>query len=265
MNPVLSTTSLRTVATNEAIAIASRLQYAGLEIWSEHLWARGDDPEAVGARAAAAGLALTVHGPGRDLNVTSANPGIREESRRQYRAALEDAGRLGARVVTFHPGSLSSSRDDPRDYWPPLVDFFRELTQAASRDGIIIGVENMEERPGEFFTDPADIARLVQDVAAPGLGLTLDIAHLLFNHKPVRLEGFEHLVRHVHLSGSTARLAHVPLGEGIYDLRPPLQALGVFYTGFVAIEGYAAGRELETVEANRAVFERLVAGVRSGV
>lgn len=265
MRPVLSTTSLRTVGTREAIVAAQRLEYAGLEIWAEHLWARGDDPTAVGALAASAGVALTVHGPGRDLNVTSANAGIREESRRQYRAALDDARRMGARVVTFHPGALSSSRDDPRDYWPPLVEFFRELAVAADRDGIVIGVENMEERRGEFITDPADVVRLVREVGVPGLGLTLDIAHLLFNHKPVRGEGLEPVLRHVHLSGSTATLVHVPLGEGVYDLRPPLRALASFYSGMVAIEGYAAGRELETVAANRAVFDRLMTEVRSSV
>lgn len=265
MKPVLSTTSLRIFTTPQAIDAARRLMYAGVEIWTEHLWARGEDPEVIGSLAASAGLPLSVHGPGRDLNVTSTNPGIREESRRQYRKALEDAARLRARVVTFHPGAMSSSRDLPANYWPPLVDFFRELGEAAERYGLIIGVENMEERQGEFMTNPADVARLVREAWSPALGLTLDIAHLLFNHKPVRLEGLELIVRHVHLSGSTKTLVHVPLGEGIHDLRPALQALLPFYSGMVAIEGYAAGREMETVEANRAVFERLLAAVRSGV
>lgn len=264
MKPVLSTTSLRTFTTPQAIETARRLRYAGIEIWAEHLWAREEDPEAVGALAASAGLPLSIHGPGRDLNVTSTNPGIREESRRQYRRALEDAVRLRARVVTFHPGAMSSSRDRPADYWPPLVAFFREVGEMAQRHGLVIGVENMEERRGEFVTNPSDVARLVREAGSPALGLTLDIAHLLFNHKPVRLDGLEDVVRHVHLSGSTHTLVHVPLGEALYDLRPALQALAPFYTGMVAIEGYAAGREMETVEANRAVFERLLAAARSG-
>lgn len=93
--------------------------------------------------------------------MTSANPGIREESRRQYRRTLEMAERLGARVVTFHPGAMSSSRDRAESYWPPLVEFFGELGSIAQRDGITIGVENMEERPGELITDPRAVARLV--------------------------------------------------------------------------------------------------------
>lgn len=86
----------------------------------------------------------------------------------------------------------------------------------------------------------------------------MDIAHLLYDRKDVTLDGIERDVCHVHLSGSTERLVHVPLGEGIYDLRPPLRRLAAFYTGVIAIEGYAEGREMEAVECNRRVFDRLL-------
>lgn len=260
MRPALSTTSLRSCSVAEAIEAAHRLEYAGVEIWAEHLWARGEDAVALGARAAARGLAVTVHGPSRDLNVTSANPGIREESQRQYRQALADAARLGAALVTFHPGALSSSRDRAEDYWPAQVAFFAALAEAAVAWGITVGVENMEQRPGEFMTHPRDVARLVAEAGVPGLGLTLDVAHLLYNRKPLELDGLEGRIVHVHLSGSTETLVHVPLDEGIYDLAPAVRRLRSFYTGLVAIEGYARDREMASVAANRRAFERLLRG-----
>jgi len=259
VKPALSTTSLRSFAICEAIEAAHRLEYAGVEIWAEHLWTRGEDPAALGRQAAASRLVVSVHGPSRDLNVTSTNAGIREESRRQYYRALADAARLGAAVVAFHPGALSSSRDRPEEYWPQQVEFFAALGEAAGRLGITVAVENMEERPGEFLTHPRDVARLVDAAGAPALGLTLDIAHLLFNHKPVDLTGLEGYIRHVHLSGSTETLVHVPLADGIYDLRPPVRQLSRFYTGVIAIEGYAREREMESVEENRRVFDRFLA------
>lgn len=258
MRPALSTTSLRSFAIRDAVEAAHRLDYAGVEIWAEHLWARGEDPVALGRQAAGYGLAVSVHGPSRDLNVTSTNPGIREESQRQYYRALEDAARLGASVVVFHPGALSSSRDRPEDYWPRLTGFFAELGRAAGGLGITVTVENMEERPGEFVTHPGDVARLVDAAATSALGLALDIAHLLFNRKPVDLAGLEGYIRHVHLSGSTTTLAHVPLADGLYDLRPPLRQLARFYTGIIAIEGYVSEREMQSVEENRRTFDRLV-------
>lgn len=258
MRPALSTTSLRSFAVCDAIEAAHRLDYAGVEIWAEHLWARHEDPATLGRQAAGYGLAVSVHGPSRDLNVTSTNPGIREESQRQYYRALADAARLGASVVVFHPGALSSSRDRAEDYWPQLTEFFAALGRTAEGLGLTVTVENMEERPGEFVTHPGDVARLVDAAGAPALGLALDIAHLLFNRKPVDLTGLEGYIRHVHLSGSTTALAHVPLADGLYDLRPPLRQLARFYTGIIAIEGYVPQREMQSVEENRRVFDRLV-------
>lgn len=263
MRPALSTTSLRSFTVRASIEAAHRLGYAGIEIWAEHLWSGGESPAALARLAAAHGLVVTVHGPSRDLNVTSSNPGIRSESRRQYRQALEDAARLGARIATFHPGARSSSRDSPDDYWVPMVDFFGGLGAAGARLGVLVAVENMEERPAELITDPRAVARLVDAVGDGRLGLTLDVAHLLFNRKPIDLVGLEAYVRHVHLSGSTETLVHVPLAEGVYPLGPALARLGRFYTGIVAFEGYAPGREMETVEANRRAYDRLLADVMS--
>jgi sugar phosphate isomerase/epimerase len=258
MRPALSTTSLRSFPIRDAIEAAHAMDYAGVEIWAEHFWHRGEDPATLARSAARYGLIVSVHGPSRDLNVTSTNPGIREESQRQYYRALTDAARLNASVVVFHPGSLSSSRDRPEEYWPRLTEFFAALGQTAGRLGITVAVENMEERPGEFVTHPADVARLVDDAGVAALGLALDIAHLLFNRKPVDLTGLEGYIRHVHLSGSTATLAHVPLADGLYDLRPPLSQLARFYTGIIAIEGYAPEREMQSVAENRRVFDQLL-------
>ncbi|MDQ7848773.1 MAG: sugar phosphate isomerase/epimerase family protein [Armatimonadota bacterium] len=258
MRPALSTTSLRSFAIRDVVEAAHRMDYAGVEIWAEHLWARGEDPATLARQAATYGLTVSVHGPSRDLNVTSTNPGIREESQRQYYRALDDAARLGASVIVFHPGALSSSRDRPEDYWPRLTAFFAALGQVAGKRGITLTVENMEERPGEFVTHPGDVVRLVDAAGTSALGLALDIAHLLFNRKPVDLTGLERYIRHVHLSGSTDTLAHVPLADGLYDLRPPLRQLARFYTGIIAIEGYVAEREMRSVEENRRVFDRLI-------
>ncbi len=256
MRPALSTTSLRSYPTRDALGAAGRLGYAAVEIWAEHLWDRDDDPTALREQAAARGLALTLHGPSRDLNVTSANRGIRVESQRQYYRALDTAARLGASIVTFHPGARSSSRDRAEDYWEPLVEFFGALGDAAGRRGVAVGIENMEERRGEFITHPRDVARLCDAAGAPALGLTLDLAHLLFNRKAIELDGVARYIRHVHLSGSTETLVHVPLAEGVYPLGPALRQLARFYTGLVAFEGYAAGREMEAVEDNLRTWRR---------
>ncbi len=258
MKLALSSTSLRSSTPRAVVEAARRLGYEAVEIWTEHLWDAGEDPAALGRLAAERRLAVSLHGPSRDLNVTSSNPGIRRESRAQYAKALEEAARIGARIVNLHPGSLSSSHDRAEDHRRLMAEYGAELAGEAARLGVGVALEIMERRRGEYVTDLPAAAGLVRAVNHPAFGLTLDVAHLLSGGQAVETEGFEPLILHVHLSGSTRERVHVPLAEGIYDLRPALARLRRFYSGIVAIEGYARGREMEAAGENKRTFDRLL-------
>ncbi len=260
MRPGLSSHLLRPYPVRAAIEAAQRLRYAGVEVWSEHLWEQGESPEALGRLARAQGLELTVHGPILDVNVTSRNPGIREASQRQYHRALGDAARLGARLVVFHPGRFSSALDTLEQHWPESVAIFGALGRAAARDGIVIGIEHMEARERQYLTHPQEVIRLVQAADAPALGLTLDLAHLAVSGQALMLDDIAPYLKHVHASGSTTTKTHVPLAESTVDVGPVFRELARRYDGLVVIEGYTPGRKLATVESNRRAFDILVAG-----
>jgi len=244
------------------MGVAHRLAYAGVEIWAEHLWERGERPQRLRSLAKRHGLTISVHGPICEVNVTSRNPGIRRESRRQYGRALDDAVELGASVVVLHPGSLSPGHEATDGYWDALVEYLNALGEAAAQRGVKVGVEHMEKRPREYVTSPCHVVRLLRTVASPSLGLTLDIAHLLFSGQTANLAALAPHVVGVHISGSTRTQPHVPLREGIYDLRPSLRALSTFYDGVVVIEGRVPGREMETVQSNRQAFDELCRAAR---
>ncbi len=254
MRIAASTTTTRELPVFEALEAVRGLGYGALEVWAEHLWEQGADPGRLHAEAAARGLALTVHGPTRDLNVTSTNPGIRAESQRQYLAALDDAAALQAAVVVFHPGATSSAGEDPGAFWPPMEEFFGRIADRAAALGLRVGIENMERRRQQFMTDPALVVRLIRRIGHPSLSMTLDVAHVLFNGDALALDGLEPHVCHVHISGSTRGQVHVPLGEGVFDLRPSLAGLQRFFQGIIAIEGYVSGRAREVLAANRRVI-----------
>ncbi len=259
MKPALSSTTLRSFPPGEIVLAAQRLGYGAAEIWAELLWDSGEGPAAVGKLARERGLALSVHGPSRDLNVTSLNEGVRRESRAQYLKSIEDAARMEAEIVVIHPGSLSSSHDRPEDFAAAMTEYAGELAGEAGRLGVRIALEVMESRPGEYVTGVPAAARIARGAAHPALGVSVDIAHLLYSGVPVEIEGFEPLITHVHLSGSTGERVHVPLAEGIYDLAAPLCAIGKFFGGIAAIESYAPGREMETAAENKKEFDRLMA------
>ncbi|MDR7481031.1 MAG: sugar phosphate isomerase/epimerase family protein [Armatimonadota bacterium] len=250
MKIAASTTTTRDLPLADAVRLAGDLGYDALEVWAEHVWEQGVDPRRLGAAATARGLALSVHGPIRDLNVTSSNPAIRAESQRQYLAGLETARELGAAVVVVHPGAMSSSGDAPEAYWPALEEFFGRLADRAGALGLRAGVENMERRRLEIVTTTGLALRLVRAVDRPALGLALDVAHVLYNRDPLDVPALLPHICHVHLSGSTATAVHVPLADGAYDLGPALRALENTYGGIAAIEGYVPGRAPEVLAAN---------------
>lgn len=258
MKLALSSTSLRTIRPHEILETARRLGYQAAEIWSEHLWDYEADPAAVGRLAKEYGLPLSVHGPLRDLNVTSINEEIRRISRDQYRQALEEAAKMGAAAVVFHPGAVSSSQDVPEEFLGRNAEYFAELAREAERLGVRITMELMERRKKEVVVKPADGAKIVREVGSPNLGLTFDVAHLLYSGLPVETAGIEELIFHVHISGSTQEKTHVPLGEGIYDLKPALAQLRRFFQGIAAIESAKRGHEMEAATDNIKVYHRLM-------
>lgn len=250
MRIAASTSTTRELPIPEAMELVCRTGYEGLEIWVEHIWKQRQAPAGLRRRASKLGLALTMHGPQRDLNVTSSNAGIKAESQRQYLAALEEAAELGAEVIVLHPGALSSSGDDPASFWAPLEEFFAVVAEKAAALGVRVGIENMERRRLEFVTTPQAVLRLISSIGAASLGITLDLAHILINGDDVEFDGLALHICHTHISGSTREKVHVPLDEGVYGMREAVQRLQRLYGGMAAIEGFVRGQAQQVLRRN---------------
>ncbi len=250
MKIAASTSTTRELPIPEAMELVARTGYEGLEIWVEHIWKQRQAPVALRRLASELRLLLTMHGPQRDLNVTSSNAGIRAESQRQYLAALEDAAELGAELIVLHPGALSSSGDDPTAFWPILREFFAVVAERGDELGVRVGVENMERRRLEFVTSPEAVLSLISAIGSGRLGITLDLAHCLYDGQEVGLDGLASHVCHVHISGSTRDKVHVPLDEGIYGMREAVERLVPLYGGVVAIEGFVRGQAPHVLRRN---------------
>ncbi len=235
----------------EALEVTARAGYAFVEVWIEHVWLTGETPEEIRRQALDLGLGLTVHGATHDVNICSTNPGIRRESRQQMQASLELAARLGAPVTTIHPGRLSSSRGDPEEAWGWLMEAVQALDRVAAREGVLIGMEAMENRPLELVVQPEACDRLLAETWQT-VGLTVDLAHARTIMSP---EAFldripaERIV-HVHCSDNSAQHTHLPLGRGTLDVAGALAALRRNYDGRVSLEGYVSKQGEAVVKAN---------------
>jgi len=115
---------------------------------------------------------VTVHTPHLGgLNIASINPGIREESQRQYIECIEFAADVGAGIVTIHPGILDqdSARGWERRLHEHNVDFARQALALAHKYDMRMGYESAEGDPR--------LEEIIQGVDDPRFGLHLDVCN----------------------------------------------------------------------------------------
>lgn len=250
----------------KALSIFSAENVAGVEIWLEHLWKENTPSRELGRLMDSLNLKRTLHAPTRDVNLTSSNPGIAKESMRQTLEALEIASKLGAKVVTVHPGRMSSSKDRPEEFFSDQVSKFLKIGETAKQLGLKVGIEVMEKKPAELITTPEELNALLEAVKVDCLGATFDVAHAascfkntvtsdLLNEKIIDYMKKLNKIFNVHISNASRVKVHLPLYRGEYDFLPVLRELSKFYAGSVSIEGFVPGEGLKVLRENKIVTQ----------
>jgi len=114
---------------------------------------------------------VTVHGTPFDLNIAANNPGIREESIRQYEEAMDFANDIGCKIVTYHPGRYSSEIMPYNVYLKRHIEFAKRITKKAEKYGIQTGLEN--------GNNPSFFLKIMEEVNSSYWGHLLDIGHAI--------------------------------------------------------------------------------------
>ncbi len=247
----INTWFLQELNVKEALERISLVGFKAAEVWMEHLLKTGESPESVKEMARELNLELSLHATSYDINLTSINRGIREESIRQAREAIITGKQIGAKIVVLHPGRLSASRANREECWNQLLEVLRIIDNLASECSVVVGIEAMEKRAREIFVTPDDVHRMF-NVKWKKIGLTLDIAHAFTLMDPlVYLEQIEKdNICHIHISDAAPGQTHIPLGEGQIDIDSVLKALEHFYSGLIIVEGYVPGEGEKTIKKN---------------
>ncbi len=267
MDFLFSSNILSNFPLKKVLKIFSDENISGVEIWVEHLWKGVNDLSEIRELLDSLKLKRTLHSPSRDLNITSSNPGIREESMLQTIKALEIAAYLGAEVVTVHPGHMSSSKDKPSDYFEMHLEQFYKIAKKARKLGLKVAVEVMEKKSMEIITDPEDLNSLIEYVDFDCMGTTFDIAHAAscfksevdrkdLNGKIVNYMRRLKKIFNVHFSNATLKKVHTPLLRGEYDFYPVLEELVKIYKGTITIEGVAPGDGMQVLRENKVVISK---------
>lgn len=107
---------------------------------------------------------LVIHGTPVDLNIAALNPGIREESQRQYREGLELAYDLGAKWMTYHQGQPTCSVVSPQYVEDHNVHFIQSILEQARELDVRVAYES-------FNTN------LLERIPDSQFGLLIDTGH----------------------------------------------------------------------------------------
>ncbi len=253
----------------EALLQIADMGYDAVEMWAEHLWRDDQSPSRIARLLEAQGLRCTVHCPIMDLNITSPNAGIREESVRQNIQAIASAHDLGAELVIVHPGALFSRHDSLDTYWEWQLEAFERFMAEAGRLGIRLAVENMDVQSKKEVVKTAQDIRRITDHFTPGeLGFILDITHLGTMELNLALIAQVDEIAHVHVSDAQVTpcgqvRTHLPMGEGELDFKRILEALLPRLTGILQFETFIPPGNPDRILAQKEYLEKTLLELES--
>lgn len=143
---------------------------------------------------------VTVHGAPLDINIAADNPGIREESVRQYLDAIEFTRKIGSKVCTFHAGKSRNALFLPEVTMRRNVDFGKRAVELLERYDIKSAFENTPS-----FMDPHWYKNIIDQIGSDKFGMMLDFGHAVMGHG----KGTETLLEYIELLGDRIVQVHV--------------------------------------------------------
>ena len=204
--------------TREIFSFVSRTGLDAMEFWLEtpHFWLR-DLPvdEVISAKNDHPAVkTLTIHAPILDLNPCSINPEVAQVSVEYAVQSMVIASQLGSNIVTVHPGRRTAKRPPSDADFARFYYYVSVLHDAAKKNSVKIGMENMEPIVNSLLCTPERMRSLLDD--EPWLFFTLDVAHAMATSENEAIRYIElchdRLVN-VHISRKAGKTLHHPLDE----------------------------------------------------
>lgn len=162
---------------------------------------------------------VTLHVQIVSVNIACLNPGIRQESIRQYFECIELAHDIGASIITFHPGHSSRGTygyAQEQEVYKYNINFAKEAAREAAKYDLRTGYEGIS---GATWSGPVD--EVICEVDDDKFGLLFDPAqsYAALNCEAdkivSRLEKCKGKILEVHVHGLLRRViglsGHLPL------------------------------------------------------
>jgi len=239
--PAVSTMFFHEYSCKEIFSFVSASGLTGLEFWIEtpDFWLRGSPADEIVAlrRDYPDVSGITVHAPILDLNPCSINPRVAAVSVEYTIQSIQLAERLGAGVLTVHPGKRTAKRPPSGADFERFDRYIAALRNPAAKSAVQIGMENMEPVVNSLLCIPERMRELLDK--EPWLDFTLDVSHALAG-RPADLSEYIQLcgdrLVNVHLSRVDGKRLHLPLDKNPVMAEVIRSLLDTGYKGPLTLE-----------------------------
>ena len=183
-----------------------------------------------------------------------------EQNRKNIRATVPIAQRLGLKYVAFHAGFLPHDQSDPN--FAKLLARLAEVADVFGEAGITLGLETGQEAAPVLL-------EMLHKLNKKNVGVNFDPANMILYDKGDPIEALRLLgswVRAVHIKDANRTKVpgtwgeEVPVGTGQVDWRAFLATLDEHkFTGNLVIEREAGNQRVADIRFARQTLERIAA------
>lgn len=170
----------------------------------------------------------SVHGPMFDLNLTSENKTVRENTLNELKQAIEIGAEIQASHVIIDPGVCLYRVFDKRQAQQRAIEAIMELQQHAKKYRQPLAIENIGHNGTELF-DQEEFCNLLDNFPDKEmLGLVLDTGHAHLNgwNIPEVIDNTKDQLLAIHLNDNDGLTDnHLAIGDGTIDWTPVFHAL----------------------------------------
>lgn len=205
------------------------------EIFSESEHIVVDREREISEMISSHGMTCSVHAPICDLNVAALTDRLLEASVEVICDTIASSAKIGAMIVTVHPGLSSMSVNGTE---APAMERARRsmkrIEAVGQEYGVTLAIENMPSFP--FFLGRT-ASNLVDIIDGTDLGICFDIGHANTTGQiEAMVETFGDRIVNVHIHDNNGdRDAHMTVGDGCINFPKVLDLLS-FYKGNYIIE-----------------------------
>ena len=187
-----------------------------VEFWAETplFWMSRNDETSIAELVEALSMmpgGCTLHAPIMDLNPASYNDYVHEATIKETLWSLELANRLGARVVTIHPGKRTVHRTPTNEDWEKFLKYLSVCKSRADALDLALSLENSMPGVQSMCYIPGETKEVLNRF--PGLFFTFDAVHASIQSEEIARSFIEELgdrMINVHIGAPHDGKPHYP-------------------------------------------------------